>query len=202
MLRHRSISIANDTAATLVLYWKFVVIVNKQKALLRLTEFQLIISFCLSDTYKEAKEYASKKRYQDRVNYCESANKNKRRSSPKGHRKKIADALGNIRIKSELITRKKKALYILNLENDGRKVEDLNDTDIEEYQGLIDDDNNGVPQDMDDIARSSLPVDDEDLDDCIIIRAIGDTAIIKTGTALIEVDKDFSNEYSFTTNVS
>lgn len=73
------------------------------------------------------------------MNYCECLKKNKIRSSPKSHRKEIADALENIRDKSELITRKKKAIYNLNLEHDGRKVEDLNDTDIEEYHDLIDD---------------------------------------------------------------
>lgn len=135
------------------------------------------------------------------MNYCESPKKKKRRSSPKGHRKKIADALKKIQIKSELITCQKKALFILNLENDGRKVEDLNDTDIEEYHDLIDDDND-MPQDMDNVGRSDSPADDEELDECIFVRANSETAVIRTGIAPIEIDKAFSSEYSFTTNVS
>lgn len=135
------------------------------------------------------------------MNYCESPKKKKRHSSPKGHRKKIADALNKIRIKSEVITCQKKAIYILNLENDGRKIEDLNDTDIEEYHDLIDDDND-VPQDMDDVGRSDSPADDEEVVECIFPTTNSETAIIRTGIALIETDKDFSSEYSFTINVS
>lgn len=132
------------------------------------------------------------------MNYCESPKKNKSRSRPRGQQKLIADAREKIRVKSELITRKKKAIYILNREKDNRRIENLDDSDIEEYQDLIDDDN-GVPSEMNDF--HSEPIHDEETDECIIIESNSPRNIITTGVAPIEVDREFTCEYSFTTNV-
>lgn len=122
------------------------------------------------------------------MDYCESPKKNKSRSRPRGQQKLIADAREKIRIKSELITRKKKAIYILNREKDNREVEVLDDSDIEEYQELIDD-ANGVPSEMNDFGP---PIHDEEMDECFIVGSNSHGNIITTGMASIEVDREFS----------
>lgn len=73
------------------------------------------------DTYKEVREYVSRKRNISPVDYCESSKKERRQLSPKGGRKKIAEVERKLRIKSEYITHLKKAIHVLNLEHDKKK---------------------------------------------------------------------------------
>lgn len=154
--------------------------------------------FCFLDTYKEAKDYAFKKRKLPPVNYCESRKKKKRQLRPTAQRKRIAGIAKNIRIKSERLTLLKKAIYILNRDSDKREIADL---DVQEYNELFDDDDYTSPctKKADPTQLPSNP-DDE----CIVVETGNRvTQMIAATSEMIElkVDRDFSLEYSYSTTV-
>lgn len=133
------------------------------------------------------------------VDYCEESPKKKKRPrSPKGLQKQIAEVKGKIQIKSECITHLKKAIYILNIEHDKRKIADL---DVEEYIILLDD-GDYTPPCTNDAGPSNLLLNHED--DCIEVnrrRPAPQMSTITTGISKVMVDRDFSLEYSYTTKV-
>lgn len=122
----------------------------------------------LIDTYKEAKSYAAKKRSYDPMNYCESPKKKKCTSIPKGQRKRIADVMEKIKVKSERYTSLKKALYIANCENNKKYTDDVEEMDLNEYQVLLSDEH--VPQNEEDIGDQRSPINNEEDDDCLEIE--------------------------------
>lgn len=136
---------------------------NKFETLFNLSNFKRY--FLILDTYKEAKSYAAKKRSREPVNYCESPKKKKCLSAPKGHRKRIADVIEKIQVKSERYTNLKKALYIANCENNKKYTDDVEEMDLDEYQALLGDEH--VPQNEEDICNERSPINDGKDDDCI-----------------------------------
>lgn len=137
------------------------------------------------------------------MDYCESPKKKRNRSSPQGYRKRVADEKAKIEIKSERISRIKKAIFILNRQSDKREIEELDDVEVAEYHDLLDDDNNG-PQSIDDIGVLHSTHNDEAMDDCVAVGvgANNQVNIITTEIAPVEVDNVFSCKYGFTINVS
>lgn len=108
------------------------------------------------------------------MDYCESPKKKKCLSSPKGHRKKIADVLEKIKVKSERYTNLKKALYIANCENNKKYTDDVEEMDLDEYQVLLGDEH--VPQNEEDICNTRSPANDEEDDDCFELPSTSNQA--------------------------
>lgn len=146
--------------------------------------------------------YTQKRRLLVPLNYCESPKKKRRASSPKGYRKRIADIKSKLKVKSEHLSRLKKAIGILNRQVDKKNIDVLSDTELEEYDELVDDNDNVLQNTTD---APHLPTIDDN--DCIEVsadnRAIRANAIT-TGVDVAELltDRDFSLEYSYTTDVS
>lgn len=160
-------------------------------------------SFHLSDSYAEAKNYIKKRRALIPLNYCELTKKKRRVLKPKGHRKKIADTKLKIKVKSEHLSRLKKAIGILNRQIDKRCIDVVSDTELEEYEDLIDD-NGSVPQNTNGTSQSHSPTNDDD--DCIILGAGNETTRTNAITTEMDaaellIDREFSLEYSYTTSV-
>lgn len=105
-----------------------------------------------------------------------------------------------IKVKSERLTNLKKALCILNRDNDKKGTVDVDDLD--EFDNLLVD---YMPQ-RDDISISNSPGDQEVNDDCIVVHtdnrmARSNTITTGVDTRVLEVDRDLSAEYSYTTDV-
>lgn len=81
--------------------------------------------WCLSDSYSEAKIYAKKKRPIFPKDYCESQKQKKGQSNPKGHQKHVANMKENIKVKSEHLSRLKKAIQILNRAIDKKNIDNV-----------------------------------------------------------------------------
>lgn len=159
------------------------------------------ISFFRVDTYKEAKLYVSKKRRMYPVVYSEHVEK-KKRINPNSAQTDIAVAKNELKIKLEYMTRFKNALRILNQQNDQKEIANLDDSDIEEFECLLDGDEPNVPVNMDDYEpNSSKLASEDDVGDLFVVSAPEPTSIT-TGVDPVEIDKEFSIEYSYTTDVS
>lgn len=140
------------------------------------------------------------------MNYDESDGKRKRK--PNCKQTAVAQVKERIRIKCEHMTRLKSAINALNRQHDRREVLDLCESDCEEINDLIvesDGQNEEVPTNM-----SECEVDgpleianDGDLDDLLLIDppSVSASSAIRAGILPIEVDREFSLEYTYTTDV-
>lgn len=161
------------------------------------------INSCLSDSYAEAKNYIQKRRALIPLNYCESPKKKRRATNPRGHQKKIATIKSKLKVKSEHLSRLKKAIGILNRQIGRRCIDVISDTELEEYDDFIDD-NDSVPQNTKGTSQSHSTTNDDD--DCIMIGAGNRTTrtnaiTVGMDAAELLIDRDFSLEYSYTTDV-
>lgn len=161
---------------------------------------------CFVDTKEEARLYLSRKRRLSPVNYDESDEKRKYRQS-NGNQSAAALVKEKIRIECEHISRLKSAIGALNRQHDRREVLDVCESDCEEIDDLItapDQQNEEVPTSMDECKRvPSKFAEDGDSDDSLIFIASSTlhSSIIRTGIIPLEVDNEFSLEYTYTTDV-
>lgn len=137
------------------------------------------------------------------LNYCENPKKKRRVSNPRGYRKEIADIKLKIKVKSERLSRVKKAIWIINRQIDKRCIDVISDTELEEYDHLIDD-NGSVPQNSNGTSHSDSTTNDDD--DCIMIGADNQTTqanAITVGVDATEllIDRGFSSDYTYTIDV-
>lgn len=164
--------------------------------------------YCFSESYSEAKIYAKKKRPIFPMDYCESQKRKKCQSKPKGHQKHIADLKENIKVKSEHLSLLKRAVRILNRAYDKKNIDNVDEMDLQEYDDLIDA-GSCVPQNMEVFGTSQSLSNEETDDDCVVVGAGSRTRATRTnaitegvGEVELQIDKDFSLEYSYTTDVS
>lgn len=157
------------------------------------------MNFSLSDSHAEATNYIDRRRGFYPLNYCESTKKKRRVSKPTGYRKEIADIKSKIKVKSEHLSRLKKAIGILNRQIDKRCIDVISDTELEEYDHLIDD-NGSVPQNSNGTSQADSTTNDDD--DCILIGPGNQTTRANAITAAeLLIDRDFSLDYTYTTDV-
>lgn len=134
------------------------------------------------------------------MNYCESPKKKKSLSSPKGHRKKIAEVLEKIKVKSERYKNLKKALYIANCDNNKKYTDDVEDMDLDEFQVLLGDGH--VPQNEDDICNERSSTNDKEDDDCFELPPTSNEAepssITNGANQMPQNEGDICNERSST----
>lgn len=101
----------------------------------------ITVMFCFLDTYREAKIYVDKNRAITPINYSEDDRERhvavQRQLNEQ--QQEMANAYERIRIKSERITNLKKALNILNIQHDKRKIEDIDLSDVDEFDVLLSD---------------------------------------------------------------
>lgn len=81
-----------------------------------------------SDTYAAAKSYGGKKRAVQPLNYSEKSQKKRRKIARTNEETQIESMMERIRVKSERLTNLKKALCILNRENDKKEIMDVDRT--------------------------------------------------------------------------
>lgn len=156
-------------------------------------------AFINLDTYDEAETYASKKRSLRPIDYSEI--------SPE---KPCAVSVGMTRAKTELkikierLTNLNKALLVLNLQNDKRRVQLVTDSDLEEIEDIMDTEPNHEPGIRSaDEAQTAHDADNE----VVIILGFEKQPpqpqpTISVGVEPLEVDEDLSLQYSFTVDVS
>lgn len=161
--------------------------------------------FCV-DTKAEADRYLSKTRNLFPVNYDESDVKRKRK--PNSTQTDVAEIKQQIQIKCEHLSLLKRAINTLNRQHDRREVLDVCESDCDEINDLIepsDQQNEEVPINMDecDIGGPSGIANDDDSDDLLVIGhpSSSTSRVIRTGIIPFEVDKEFSLEYTYTTDV-
>lgn len=109
-----------------------------------------------------------------------------------------------IKVKSERITALKRALGTMNRDSDKRCIVDLDQLDLDEYDDLLDDDE--TPQCIADVPTPQTSSNEEVDDDCFAINTDQQATqpnIMTIGVEemLLEIDRDFSLEYSYTTDV-
>lgn len=209
--------------------------------------------YCFSATYKQAKEFVAKNRKLNPINYSEIENEKGR---PKRCRRRlnnyaasVAKVKEQLKIKIERITRFKKALCILNRQNDKQRIEKIDASDVEEFDELLSEGESETIEAIQEIPRQCVAeavpsqsnnaiycvagpshlafvpmqsIDNAmaksgsysplqpnenagegfDNDDLIEIGSSGNNAIIRTGVDPVLMDRTFSLEYSYTTNVS
>lgn len=141
----------------------------------------------------------AKKRAKLPLNYCEQSKRKRRQKSLTDEEKQMEVVKNCIKVKSERLTYLKKALSILNRDDNKRGFVEIDD--LEEYDQLLVD---YMPQ-RDDIGISNSLANEPD-DDCIVVHAdnrMSRSNVITTGidTQVLEVDRDLSAEYSYTTDV-
>lgn len=130
-------------------------------------------------------------------NYCEISPKKTVAVSVE-----MAQAKAELKIKIERLTNLNKALKVLNLQNDKRRVELVTDSDLEEIDDIMDtepDHEMGIR--LADTLQSSHVADSED----VIILGFENQPpqpTISVGIQSLEVDEDLSLQYSFTVDVS
>lgn len=144
----------------------------------------------------------AKKRKLRPVDYCDRPAKKRRIKPQTDEEKQIDDLMERIKIKSERLTNLKAAVRILNRENDQNEIIDVEDLD--EFNQLLDDDY--IPQSSD-VDTSISPADIDENGDCIMVTTRSKTTQRSTITSgidarVLEVDRDLSVEYSYTTDVS
>lgn len=160
------------------------------------------IHILFPDTYKEAKLYMQKRRSVLPVNYCEEIGRTERNVRPLNEKqKRIMELKTEIKIKSERLTYLKKAVFVFNQQIDKRKVEIIDEDDLEEFEELIDDD------DMEyDVENGSVPVSNADLSDNVSLieggRELNEQRALLPGVEPLQIDSNFSLEYSYTNDVS
>lgn len=120
----------------------------------------------------------------------------------------MAQIKKKIQIKCEHLSLLKSAINVLNRQNDRREVLDVCESDCDEINDLIaasDQRNEEVPTNMDEceIDGPSGIANDDDLDDLLLIGqpAASTSSVIRAGIIPFEVDKEFSLEYTYTTDV-
>lgn len=119
-----------------------------------------------------------------------------------------AETKQSINIKIERISNLKKAIYIRNQQRDKILIEDIDDNDVDEIQNLIEESDDEIPSNIEEIVPSkhSNTINDEEVDDTIqIVADNAATALashIATGIHRMEIDEEFSVQYSYTTGVS
>lgn len=111
------------------------------------TLYSIRVFHRLADTYAQAKSFATKARMIDPMNYSENDVKPQRKrrqlNSPQNE---MAEVQGALKIKVERVSNLKKALCFLNLQNDKRRIEDIDECDVEEYDVLLsEDETEGCP---------------------------------------------------------
>lgn len=142
----------------------------------------------------------TKKRAKPPLNYCEES-KRKRSKKKLTDEEEIIEVVKDcIKVKSERITYLKKALSILNRDDNKRGFAGIDD--LEEYDQLLAD---HMPQ-RDDINIPNPLHNQEVDDDCIVVHAgtrmsRSNVMTIGIDTQVLEVDRDLSAEYSYTTDV-
>lgn len=159
------------------------------------------INSCISDSVVAAKNYIQKSRALVPLNYCLSPKKKRGVSNPTGHRLEVLELKSTLKVKSEDLSRLKKAIEILNCQIDKKCVDVISDGELEEYDDLID--NGGsAPQNTNGTPQSHSTTNDDD--DCIVIGAGSQTVCtnaITVGIAELLIDRDFSSEYTYITDV-
>lgn len=157
------------------------------------------------DTNAQAETIAAKKKRLRRiapVDYCEREEKKQLSRRPLNGCARIK---GKIKIKIERISNIKKALYIRNQQRDKQKIQD---PDVDAIDDLFDESDDDSVADIDEIeARPSSSANtDESMDDLVEIVAQNGLTTNAGGTtsaiAQMEVDTEFSLEYSFVVDVS
>lgn len=157
------------------------------------------------DTKAEAEWYISRKRSTRPKNYSESARQKENHNRPR-KQSEIAKIKEQIRIKVELITCQKRALQVLNKKNDKREVQQLDDSDVDEFDDLLDDD--GLPTDEmpptaeECTAGPSQHAMNDEGDDVVVLGNHIRPNIITEGFPKLEVDTNFSVQYGYTKDVS
>lgn len=114
----------------------------------------------------------------------------------KGYRKELDDMKNAVKVKSEHLSRLKRAVYVLNGAINKRSKNIVDELDLEEYEELIDD---GDRPPLDQVSSNEDPEQD---DSCVLMDNNQSAAYagIMNDHAL-EVDPDFSLQYSFVTDV-
>lgn len=157
----------------------------------------LISHSYILDTYDESETYASKKRPWRPMDYCEISPK-----KPSAVAVEMTQAKAELKIKVERLTNLNKALVVLNLQNDKRRVELVTDSDLEEIEDIMD-----TEPDHDAIHRSDnapQALNDTDSEDVIILGPVNQPKqpSLSIGVLPLEVDEDLSVQYSFIVDVS
>lgn len=161
----------------------------------------------LADTYEQAKKYVEKKKRVRAfpVSYCELSPKKKRLN----HQNDIATAMEEVRVKVERLTYLKRSIDVLNRQLDKREIMDINDEELEEFRDLLTEagtGNVGMPTTIDECEAVSSERANIDSEDCILIephiRSASGSSNISTGIDPLDIDRDFSVEYTYTTDVS
>lgn len=114
----------------------------------------------------------------------------------------MTQAKAELKIKIERVTNLNKALLVLNLQNDKRRVEFVTESDLEEIDDIMDTEPDHEPG----ICPVNTPQSshDRDSEDVIILGFENRPAntVISVGVQPLEVDEDLSLQYSFTVDVS
>lgn len=138
------------------------------------------------------------------MNYSEYEEKRKRGTLNRND-SDTSRAKEQLKIKSERITSLKKAIHVLNQQKDKKEVVDLDNSDIEQFEDLLDEAghlDDEIPTTINECGSgSSTLATNDDTDDLILIGAPRSTAIT-AGISPIELDREFSLEYTYTTDVS
>lgn len=162
----------------------------------------------IPDHYREAELCAERKRSLRQgvhVNYCEREKKVPTTNRPQSD---YAETKQSIKIKVERISNLKKAINIRNQQRDKIKIDDIDDVDVEKIQELIEESDDEMPPIIDEAGPSQQPNNEEEADSIIEIispnGAIASTSNMDCAdqTTRMETDKEFSLEYSYTTDVS
>lgn len=137
------------------------------------------------------------------VNYCEDGPKRKRRDHVPTD---VEIVIEEIKIKVERLTHLKRSIDVLNRQHDKKEVMDIDDDDIEEFNKLLeakDNERDEVPRTIDECDfGTSNDATNDDSDELIVMNSGPASSGIITGITGIEIDEEFSMQYSYTTDVS
>lgn len=143
--------------------------------------------------------FVQKKRAVIPKNYSEQKHANNSLRS-NNRRNPISQLKGEIKIKAERITNLKKAMLVMNQYIDKRKVQDIDEDDLKEFENLFDDDIVGE--------REIEPVqvaEPEEPDDVVIVGVEEERDgrnVFRVGVEPLEVDRNLSLQYTYSTDVN
>lgn len=107
------------------------------------------VPFRYSDTIADAKKYIEKSRIRIPRNYRECGNENRKPRRRFALKTPIGAVYERLQIKVEEIDCLKKAIKFRNAQRDKKGIENLDPTDVNEFENLLDEDDDAMPQMVD-----------------------------------------------------
>lgn len=146
----------------------------------------------ISDSYYDAKAFKERKRVVAPVKYLTE----QKRVKVPVRNKKIAELKEQIKNKAEMITHLKRVLLIFNQVADRKMVQMIPHEDLDEFDALIEDDDE--PEPTADTNEESAAFDVND--DALVVEEMSPRNVLP-GAKPLQTDRTFSIEYTFTTDV-